>query len=252
METNKSNSFEVLNNVNVSSKLKAKIGLKYLSWADAWNILKSYYPDAFYTVYTRTVETVEESNIEDNNYGTKKVIRSTFTNEVPYFSDGRTCFVKVGVTIEGVEYIELLPVMDNKNNAVPVASITMTAVNKAIQRAFVKACARHGLGLYVYAGEDLPDIDKKEPVVIDFKGIRNEVESINYSNVGSDQFEALRNSVIGKVQAAEYPQEVMDAIIAYVTEVLGGKRLSLLTVNEDNIQLQKVNNFIAAIEKING
>lgn len=77
---------------------------------------------------------------------------------VNYFTDGKTCWVKVGVTIEGMEYVEMLPVMNFKNQSIPLDKVTSCDVNKAIQRAITKASARHGLGLlYVYAGEDYPD-----------------------------------------------------------------------------------------------
>lgn len=56
-----------------------------------------------------------------------------------------------------LEHIEYLPVMDMKNASIPLGQITSFAVNKAIQRAMVKGISRHGLGLFVYAGEDLPE-----------------------------------------------------------------------------------------------
>ena len=46
--------------------------------------------------------------------------------------------------------------MDNRNNSLPLERVTSFSVNTAIQRSLTKACARHGLGLYIYAGEDLP------------------------------------------------------------------------------------------------
>lgn len=60
-----------------------------------------------------------------------------------------------------LEHIEYLPVMDMRNASIPLGSITSFHVNKAIQRALVKAIARHGLGLFIYAGEDYPE---EEPV----------------------------------------------------------------------------------------
>ena len=54
-----------------------------------------------------------------------------------------------------------LPVMDFKNKSITIDQITSFEVNKAVQRSLTKACARHGLGLYIYAGEDLPDGDGK-------------------------------------------------------------------------------------------
>lgn len=82
-----------------------------------------------------------------------------------------------------------------------LATITMTAVNKAIQRAFVKACARHGLGLYVYAGEDLPEIDKK---VIDFKGIADNCDRYETKVLTEDAFKQMQKDVIALVQGDSY------------------------------------------------
>lgn len=132
--------FEVLSAVNVNEYLDEKKGLKYLSWAWAWDQLKKHYPDSTYKVY------------EDENGWI-------------YHTDGRTAWVKVGVTVRGMETVEYLPVMDYRNNSIPLEKITSTDVNKAIQRALVKAIARHGLGLYVYAGEDLPEGGKPAPTV---------------------------------------------------------------------------------------
>lgn len=135
------NYFVKLNSINVNEKTEKKNGLTYLSWAWAWGEVKKIHPDASYTIYER-----------DTEYG-----------PVNYFTDGRTCWVKTGVTIGGLEHIEDLPVMDFKNNSIPLDKVTSYDVNKAIQRSLTKACARHGLGLYIYAGEDLPEDDKPEP-----------------------------------------------------------------------------------------
>ena len=124
--------FDVLNAVNCNEHTEKKNGLTYLSWAWAWSEVKKAFPDATYTVY-------------ENNEGWN------------YFTDGRTAWVKTGVTIEGLEHIEYLPVMDYKNKSIPLEQITSFDVNKSIQRSLTKACARHGLGLYIYAGEDLPE-----------------------------------------------------------------------------------------------
>lgn len=127
--------FETLNAVNVNGHSEKKNGLTYLSWAWAWAEVKKAYPDAQYTIY----ETPE----------------GCF-----YWTDGRTCWVKTGVTINGLEHIEYLPVMDYRNAAIQLEKVTSTDVNKAIQRSLTKACARHGLGLYIYAGEDLPEVEQ--------------------------------------------------------------------------------------------
>lgn len=131
---NKVSVFDVLNSINVNEHTEKKNGLTYLSWAWAWAKVKEHYPDATYTIY---------ENAQGLNYHT----------------DGRTCWVKTGVTIEGTEHIEYLPVMDYRNASIPVDKVTSFDVNKAIQRSLTKAAARHGLGLYIYAGEDLPEAE---------------------------------------------------------------------------------------------
>lgn len=131
------NYFEELNAVNVNDKTEQKNGLTYLAWAYAWGEVKKRYPEASYVIY---------ENAQGWNYHT----------------DGRTCWVKTGVSIEGIEHIEELPVMNNRNQSIPLENVTSCDVNKAIQRSLTKACARHGLGLYIYAGEDLPENEKEE------------------------------------------------------------------------------------------
>lgn len=132
------NYFVELNNINVNGKTEKKNGLTYLSWAWAWGEVKKLHPDATYTIY-------------ENADG------------LFYHTDGKTCWVKTGVTVNGVEHIEYLPVMDFKNRSIPVEQVTSFDVNKAIQRSLTKAVARHGLGLYIYAGEDLPEEEKTAP-----------------------------------------------------------------------------------------
>ncbi len=131
------NYFNDLYAVNVNGHTEKKNGLTYLSWAWAWGEIKKKHPDATYTVY---------ENADGWNYHT----------------DGRTCWVKTGVTVNGIEHIEYLPVMDYKNKSIQVENVTSFDVNKAIQRSLTKACARHGLGLYIYAGEDLPEEEAAE------------------------------------------------------------------------------------------
>lgn len=122
--------------VNVGDHVEKKNGLSFLSWPWAWAELKKRYPMSYYTVY---------ENRDGWNYHT----------------DGRFCWVKTGVTLvdgdKGLEHIEYLPVMDARNKSIPANVVTSFDVNKAIQRSLTKAVARHGLGLYIYAGEDLPD-----------------------------------------------------------------------------------------------
>ena len=129
------NYFEILNSINVSDKTEEKNGLTYLSWAWAWGEVKKIHPDANYKIYETDTGCI-------------------------YWTDGKTAWVKTGVIVNNIEHIEYLPVMDYKNKSILVDNITSFDVNKAIQRSLTKALARHGLGLYIYAGEDLPEEDK--------------------------------------------------------------------------------------------
>lgn len=125
--------FEVLSAINVNDKVEKKSNLTYLSWAWAWEQLKSKYPQAHYTIY------------ED-------------VNGMFYHNDGKTAWVKTGITVQGQEHIEYLPVMDFRNQSIKIEKITSVDVNKSIQRSLTKSIARHGLGLYIYANEDLPSV----------------------------------------------------------------------------------------------
>ena len=152
------NYFTELNKIDVNDKTEKKGNLTYLSWAWAWGELKKRHPDAFYTIY---------ENVDG----------------LFYHHDGRTAWVKTGVTVNGIEHIEYLPVMDYKNNSITIDRITSTDVNKTIQRSLTKAVARHGLGLYIYAGEDLPD------------GNEAEVEKIKGTKISETKVKALQSKI---------------------------------------------------------
>jgi hypothetical protein len=124
--------FKTLSEVPIKDKVERKNNMDYLSWAYAWSLLKQNYPTAQRIVY------------EDPQTGWN------------YFTDGRTAWVKVGVVVEGQEHIDYLPIMDFRNNAIPVEKVNQFEVNKAIQRSTAKAIAMHGLGLQLWTGEDLP------------------------------------------------------------------------------------------------
>lgn len=145
------NYFKQLYDIDVSNKKKSKNGLNYLSWAACWSEVKKMFPDATFKIYEELIkitETVEGKSVE------KEIYR-------PWFDDGNTGWVKTGVTINDIEHIEELPIMDFKNKSIAASNITSADANKAIQRSLTKACARHGLGLYIYEGEDLPEETKE-------------------------------------------------------------------------------------------
>lgn len=170
--------FDTLNAINVNGHTEKKNGLTYLSWAWAWAEVKKKYPLATYTIY---------ENAEGLNY----------------HHDHKTAWVKTGVTIDGLEHIEYLPVMDYKNKSIPLEQLTSFDVNKTIQRSLTKAAARHGLGLYIYAGEDLPEDDSgAKPAA------SNKVSGIIYDDDGTlatkDQLDTLRILGVDLNKVAEY------------------------------------------------
>ena len=120
--------------IDVRPKAEKKGRADYLSWAHAWDMLKSNYPQAQRIIYE------SEHNAEKLNY----------------FTDGRTAYVKVGIVVNDLEHIDMLPVMDHRNKSIPIDKICSFEVNKTIQRATAKAIAMHGLGLSLWTGEDIP------------------------------------------------------------------------------------------------
>lgn len=201
------NYFTELNSINVQDKIEKKGNLSYLSWAYAWAEVKKLHPDAAYTIY---------ENAEGWNYHT----------------DGRTCWVKTGVTVNGIEHIEYLPVMDYKNNSIPLEKVTSFDVNKAIQRSLTKAVARHGLGLYIYAGEDLPEAEKDESSTGSAKkemprwqlAVMSAVES-NFKNK-KDAVEPLKE-ILGRhgyKKVQEVPENKASAVIEDIYNYGNNKR----------------------------
>lgn len=171
------NYFAALNAINVNDKAEKKNNLTYLSWAWAWGEVKKLYPDATYTIYENA-------------------------NGWNYHTDGKTCWVKTGVTVNGIEHIEYLPVMDYRNASISADKVTSFDVNKAIQRSLTKAVARHGLGLYIYAGEDLPE--DEQPA--------KETEKAICSCCGKPVLSLVSNGVVKKT---------VDEVVAWSVETFG-------------------------------
>lgn len=158
--------FSTLSSISVKDKIERKGNLDYLSWANAWAILKSHYPDAQRRVY------------EHDHTGFN------------YFTDGRTAWVKVGIVIGDIEHIDYLPIMDYRNNAIPIDKVTAMDVNKAIQRSTAKAIAMHGLGLSLWTGEDIPEMVAEAPKEVTLitltKGSDNWTNVVKYVESNKD------------------------------------------------------------------
>ena len=149
MEKTKS-TFDVLSAINLSDKVEKKSNLTYLSWAWAWAEVKKEYPDATYEVKGDPI------------------------TQKPYFYDENLGYmVMTEVTIKEETLEMWLPVMDGANKAMlstpytyktkfgekTVEAATMFDINKTLMRCLVKNLAMFGLGLYIYAGEDLPEAE---------------------------------------------------------------------------------------------
>lgn len=124
--------YNSLKAIDVRPKAEKKGRADYLSWAHAWDMLKSVYPQAQRIIY------------ESEHTG------------LNYFTDGKTAYVKVGIVVNDLEHIDMLCVMDHRNKSIPIDKICSFEVNKTIQRATAKAIAMHGLGLSLWTGEDIP------------------------------------------------------------------------------------------------
>lgn len=141
--------YETLSKIDVTPKLDKKGKLDYLSWAMAWAMVKQAYPDANYKI----TEFPDYIKTRDGWVATGR--------DVDYRQTSAGTEVEAVVTIDGQEYSSKLFVMDFKNK--PILNPNYFDINKTQQRALVKALAIAGLGLSVYAGEDLPIADSEKP-----------------------------------------------------------------------------------------
>lgn len=189
-----------LRTINVNEHVEKKDGLSYLTWSWAWDAFKQAYPDATYEVLKNP-------------------------DGVPYFESaaGAMCYTRV--TAAGITHEMWLPVMDGKNKAmksVPytytvrdfktkqyvektVEPFTMFDVNKTVMRCLVKNLAMFGLGLYIYAGEDLPSEPPAEPI-----DVAPLVDNINAAATLDD----LKTVYIAAVKVAKGDQPALQALEA--------------------------------------
>lgn len=127
--------FDQLYGINVNDKVEKKGNLNYLSWCYAWAEFKKVYPEATYTV---------------------EKFDGTFCSG----NEKMGYMVYTSVTADGLTHAMWLPVMDQRNKS--ILQPTSFDVNKAIMRCLTKNLAMFGLGLYIYAGEDLPEAEMTE------------------------------------------------------------------------------------------
>ena len=152
-EKEQQDKFQQLYQLNLNDKVENKNGLSYLSWANAWAAFKTVYPNATY-----------------------RIIKNPQTN-LPYFADETGIMVYTEITADHQTYEMWLPVMDASNKAMKLKAYTyqvwdktnrkyverkveaasMFDINKTVMRSLVKNLAMFGLGLYIFAGEDMPE-----------------------------------------------------------------------------------------------
>jgi hypothetical protein len=165
--------WETLSGIDVSEHTEEKNGLTYLSWAWAWGIVKKHYPTATY-----------DKHLYDGTNGKRAYM----------LDEGGYGFVAVTVTIEGSEQTEVMPVLNHANKA--VQNPDSFQVNTALQRCLAKCCAMHGLGHYIYAGEDLPEGVEPTVTVESSTGEKKDVK-------GMDTVAAIFNTFIPECKDLE-------------------------------------------------
>tara|TARA_R100000808_G_C2145287_1_gene153099 strand:- start:1636 stop:2184 length:549 start_codon:yes stop_codon:yes gene_type:complete len=128
--TDKTNYFVELDRVDVTKHIEKKGRFSYLSWTFAVRELKTLHPTATWTIHE--------------------------WEGVPFIKTECGYFVKVTVDVDGIEMTQVHPVLDNANKSVEQPNAFQ--INTSIQRCLTKAIALHGLGIHIYAGEDLPQV----------------------------------------------------------------------------------------------
>lgn len=217
--------FNQLSSLNVNDKTEKKNGLTYLSWSNAWLEFKKVYPTATYNV-----------------------VKNPQTG-LPYFVDPAVgIMVFTEVEADGLKYSMWLPVMDGANKAMKiqpytyqvwnkttkqyenrkVEAATMFDINKAIMRCLTKCLAMHGLGIYLYNGEDMP-----EPVESN-----NEENQQNATPVktrkrkSNDHYDGIRQAI----NAANSTQELTELYRQHENEVKGNPQiLALFTERKEQL-----------------
>ena len=178
--------FMKLYKTDVSKYQKKKGKFTYLSWADAWALLKKECPDARYGV----------TKAEDGS---------------PFFVTDCGYFVDVWVEVDGISLSQIHPVLDNRNQSITEPS--NFNINTSIQRALAKTIALHGLGLYIFAGEDLPEPD----------ALTSDEETKLYGLAKSISKE-LVNDLKGKVSKMEINANNYEACIEKVEQMIKNKK----------------------------
>lgn len=188
--------FKTLNAINVNGNTEKKNGLTYLSWAWAWAELKKVYPDATYSI-------------------------KHFDGKPYLFDENLGYMVMTEMTVDGITHEMWLPVMDGANQAmkdkpytkqtkykeITIQPATMFDINTAIMRCLTKNIAMFGLGLYIYAGEDLPE-EEYTKVEENIKKIEN--MKISPAKVTTIKTKCEEYSITERTVLAKYGLETIE------------------------------------------
>ena len=181
--SSKQNVFEILNKVDVSQYTEKKGKFNYLSWSYAVRELLKVCPTATWEIHT---------------------FKNVDGTDQPYMKNGTGAYVQVSVDVDGVIRSQIHPVLDNRNQTIDNPNAFQ--VNTSIQRCLAKAIALHGLGLYIFAGEDLPEADpltSAQAYELNelAQGIKNQdllkeiTDSINNNKVNSGNYEKVKTYI---------------------------------------------------------
>ena len=159
--------FETGSAIDVSPYLFEKNGQKYLPWSRALELMKLNWPDAKITKCSFETTKVISTLVAEAE-GAKSYENTVVKVEMPYFTDGRTCYVmtKLEIPSQGIEETCTLPVMDHRNQCIPADKITMSDVNKAQQRCMTKNIAMTtGIGLSLWHKEEMSELAKDQKII---------------------------------------------------------------------------------------
>lgn len=227
--------FETLYSLDMNDKIEKRENLSYLSWANAWAEFKRAYPSATY-----------------------RIVKDPITN-LPYFADERTgIIVYTEVTVDDITHEMWLPVMNTSNKAMKlepytykvydkfkkeyvertVEAASMFDINKTIMRCLVKNLAMFGLGLYIYAGEDIPEKTADD-------NVNNQQESIPEQPKRTRKSRAIQQPVQDKyagiriaLQQCKTQDSLMELYKQHQNEVTGNTEIKAL-FTERKLQLNQ-------------
>lgn len=228
-EKEQQDKFQQLYQLNLNDKVENKNGLSYLSWANAWAAFKTVYPNATY-----------------------RIIKNPQTN-LPYFADETGIMVYTEITADHQTYEMWLPVMDASNKAMKleaytyqvwdktnrkyvdrkVEAATMFDINKTVMRCLVKNLAMLGLGLYIFAGEDMPETVSDDAMQTPVQDVAKPRSRTRKPQQQVDRYAGIRTAI----NAAHDTTALLNLYYQHENEVNGNPEI-LALFTERKLQLQ--------------